>query len=125
MRGHGGVCTNARQAARPEWLEPIRDGMNKHRRFIWIKRGGTSGSSGSGPAGRKATRRALLARALAERAGVAAVVTARQATATAARGLPPVIIWPDAPTAEALEVYQRGNSNHPLGFGLYARPRSL
>jgi len=28
MRGHGGVCTNARQAARPEWLEPIRDGMN-------------------------------------------------------------------------------------------------
>lgn len=95
MRGHGAVTTNDRQAARPEWLEPIRDGMNKHRRFVWIKRGGTSGTSGSGPAGRKATRRALLARALAERAGVAAFVTLRQAARTAEKKQPRKIIWPD------------------------------
>lgn len=93
MRGHGGVCTNARMASRPEWLEPIRDGMNKHRRFVWIKRGGTSGSSGSGPTGRKATRRALLARALAERAGVAQFVTARQAARVAEKAKPLRIIY--------------------------------
>lgn len=93
MRGHGGVCTNARMAARGDWLEPIRDGMNKHRRFVWIKRGGTSGTSGSGPAGRKATRRALLSRAMAERAGVAAFVTARQAARVIEKTKPLKIIW--------------------------------
>jgi hypothetical protein len=95
MRGHGPVTTSERQAARPEWLEPIRDGMNKHRRFIWIKRGGTASSSGSGPQGRKATRRALLSRAMAERAGVAQAVTARQAARVAEKARPLAIIWPD------------------------------
>lgn len=95
MRGHGGVIAGNKMASRPEWNEPIRDGMNKHRRFVWIKRGGTSGTSGSGPTGRKATRRALLARALAERPLVAQTVTARQAATVAAKARPLVIIWPD------------------------------
>ncbi len=106
MRGHGGVCTNARQAARPEWQEPIRDGMNKHRRFVWIKRGGTSGTSGSGPSGRKDTPRARLARALSERPLVAAASTARQAAAVARKATPLAIIWPNTPSAEALAVYR-------------------
>lgn len=105
MRGHGPVTTNDRQTARDEWLEPIRDGQNKHRRFIWIKRGGTSGTSGSGPQGRKATRRALLSRALAERPSVAQTVTARQAATVAAKKLPLAIIWPGSPSARALAVY--------------------
>lgn len=104
MRGHAPVTTNARQAARDEWLEPMRDGANKHRRFIWIKRGGTA-SSGSGPTGYKATRRALLARGLADRPLVAQAETARQAVARARKHKAPAIIWPDAPSSQSLAIY--------------------
>lgn len=45
---------------------------------IWINRGGTGRMSGSGPTGRKTRPAAMLARSLAERAGVAAATKARQ-----------------------------------------------
>jgi len=50
----------------------MRDGDLKHARFVWVKRGGVGRQSGSGPSGCKATPRALLSRALRDRAGVAA-----------------------------------------------------
>lgn len=93
MQAHGGVCVNARQAHQAAWLEPIRDGMNKHVRFVWIKRGGNSKTSGSGASGCKATPRALLSRALRDRAGVAAVVTTRQAARVARKANPPKVIY--------------------------------
>lgn len=105
MRGHGGVIAGGKLVVRPEWLEPVRDGSSKHRRFVWIKRGGTSKTSGSGPQGRKATSRALLARSLAERPLVAAAVAARQAAAAGRSGTYPAIIWPGPPSPEALAVY--------------------
>jgi hypothetical protein len=94
MRGHGGVIAGNKLASKPDWLEIMRDGMNKHRRFVWIKRGGPSGTGGSGPQGRKATRRAMLSRSLADRPLVAAAVTARQAAAVLAKATPRRIIWP-------------------------------
>lgn len=60
---------------------------------IKINRGGTGRMSGSGPSGRKATSRALLSRALRERAGVAAYVTKRQAERVAAKANPPAVIY--------------------------------
>jgi|SRR5674476_1245277 len=93
MRGRGGVCASAKVAAQGAWLEPMRDGMNKHRRFIWQKRGGVGKQSGSGPSGCKATPRALLGRSMRDRAGVAAVVTARQAAALARKANPPAVIY--------------------------------
>jgi hypothetical protein len=60
---------------------------------IKINRGGTGRMSGNGPSGRKATPRALLARTLRERSGVAAVVTARQAAAVARKASPPKVIY--------------------------------
>lgn len=93
MRGRAGVCVSPKVASQEAWLEPITDKMLKHRRFRWQKRGGNSKTSGSGPSGHKATPRALLARALAERAGVAAVVTARQAASAAAKKQPPKVIY--------------------------------
>lgn len=93
MRGRGGVCVNAKAAHQEGWLAPIHDGMTKHTRFQWIKRGGVGRQSGSGPSGCKATPRALLSRALRERAGVAAVVTARQAATVARKNSPPAVIY--------------------------------
>jgi len=93
MRGRAGVCVSPKVAGQEAWLEPMRDGMTKHRRFVWQKRGGNSKTSGSGPSGRKATPRALLARALAERTGVSLVVTARQAASVAAKATPRKIIY--------------------------------
>lgn len=69
----------------------VRSGMPL---VIKINRGGTGRMSGSGPSGRKATPRGLLARAMRERAGVAAVVTTRQAATVARKANPPAIIWP-------------------------------
>jgi hypothetical protein len=57
------------------------------------KRGGTGRMSGSGPSGRKATPRALLARTLAGRTGVSAVVTERQARTVALKANPPKVIY--------------------------------
>jgi hypothetical protein len=74
-------------------MEPMHDGSNKHRRFIWIKRGGVGRQSGSGPSGCKATPRALLSRSMRDRAGVAAVVTARQAATLARKANPPAVIY--------------------------------
>lgn len=91
MRGRGGVCAGPKMVAQDTWLEPIRDGMNKHRRFVWVKRGGNSGTSGSGPSGCKATPRALLSRSLRDRPGVAGTVTARQAARVAAKATPIVL----------------------------------
>lgn len=91
MRGRGGVCVNAKAASREAWIVPMRDGDMKHARFVWIKRGGVGRQSGSGPSGCKATPRALLSRALRDRAGVALVVTTRQATRVARKAAPPVL----------------------------------
>ena len=93
MRGRGGVCVSAKVAAQAAWLEPMRDGMNKHRRFIWQKRGGVGKQSGSGQSGSKATPRALLSRALRQRAGVAEYVTKRQAASVARKANPPAVIY--------------------------------
>lgn len=68
----------------------VRSGMPL---VIKINRGGTGRMSGNGPSGRKATPRALLARTMRERAGVAAVVTARQALAVARKANPPKVIY--------------------------------
>lgn len=56
------------------------------------KRGGTGGTGGAGPTGYKATARALLSRAMADRPNVAAEVTARQARQTLANRTPPRVI---------------------------------
>lgn len=93
MRGRGGVIAGSDKIRQAAWAEPMTDKMNKHARFVWIKRGGNSKTSGSGASGHRATPRALLARALAERPGVADHVTKRQAAAVARRALPPAIIW--------------------------------
>lgn len=93
MHARAPVTVSRKQASQAAWLEPIRDGQNKHTRFIWVKRGGTGKMSGNGPSGRRATPRALLARTLAQRAGVPAVVTARQAARVAAKKHPPKIIY--------------------------------
>lgn len=92
MQGRGGVCVSAKVAAQPNWLEPIRDGQSSHRRFVWIKKC-SGGQNGSGPTGHKATPRALLARTLAERPGVSAVVTTRQAATVARKALPLRVIY--------------------------------
>ena len=93
MRGRGGVCTSPKQATRGTWLEPVRDGMSKHRRFVWIKRGGVGRMSGNGPSGCKATPRALLSRTLRARPGVADAVTKRQAATMARKASPPKAIY--------------------------------
>lgn len=78
MHSRAPLMASAKLAASEIWNEPIRDGQNKHRRFIWLTQFGV-GRMGSGPQGRKATKRALLSRALRERAGAAAAETKRQA----------------------------------------------
>lgn len=80
MRGRGGVIASRSQVASGNLT-------------IKVKRGGVGRMSGNGPSGRKATPRALLARTLRDRGGVAAVVTARQAARVAAKATPPKIIW--------------------------------
>ena len=92
MRGHSGVIAPASMRRQAAWDEPMIGGQLKHLRFVWIKRGGTGGTSGSGPAGRKATQRALLSRAMRERAGVAEFVTKRQAERVAAKAQSPRVI---------------------------------
>ena len=89
MHARAPIIAGPKQSRTEAWQEPIRDGQNKHARFIWVKRGGVGSTSGSGPTGRKATPRALLARNLANRPGVAAFVTARQAATVAAKKHPP------------------------------------
>lgn len=59
---------------------------------IKIKRGGTGGTSGAGPTGRKTRPAALLARSLAERAGVAQHVKATQERQRASRLTPPRVV---------------------------------
>ncbi len=93
MHARAPIIAARRLTRQDTWLDPIRDGQNKHARFIWVKRGGTGSTSGSGPSGRTATPRARLSRTLADRAGVAAVVTARQAARVAAKKHPPTIIY--------------------------------
>jgi hypothetical protein len=58
-----------------------------------IKRGGVGRQSGSGPSGRTATPRAVLSRSLRDRAGVAKVVTERQAARVARKKHPPKVIY--------------------------------
>ena len=81
MKGRSGVKASRSQVA------------NKNI-TIKIKRGGVGRMSGNGPSGRKATPRAILARTLRDRAGVAAAVTKRQAAALARKANPPKVIWP-------------------------------
>lgn len=95
MHGRSGVIAPSSMRRQAAWGEPISDGQLKHLRFVWIKRGGTGRTSGSGPSGRRATPRALLARTLAERAGVAEVVKARQAARVVAKALPPRLYGAD------------------------------
>lgn len=92
MRASAGVIASPKLAARDEWLEPIRDGATKHRRFIWLKRGGTTSQNGSGPTGWKMTPAHRLARSLAERPGVSLVVKARETARVAEKAKPPVVI---------------------------------
>jgi hypothetical protein len=89
MRGRGGVTALSSMRRQAAWNEPLIGGQLKHLRFVWIKRGGVGRQSGSGPSGCTATPRALLSRALRDRAGVAAAVTKRQAATVAAKALPP------------------------------------
>lgn len=93
MHARAPIIAARRLTRQDAWLEPIRDGQNKHARFVWVKRGGVGNTSGSGPSGCKATPRARLSRTLAERAGVPAVVAARQAARVAAKKHPPKIIY--------------------------------
>ena len=93
MHSRAPLLANAKLIASAEWQEPIRDGQQKHRRFIYLTQFGT-GRMGSGPQGRKATKRALLSRAMRERAGAADAETKRQALARTARRTPPAVIWP-------------------------------
>ncbi len=93
MRGRGGVTAPSSVRRQAAWDEPISDKMNKHVRFQWVKRGGVGRQSGSGPSGCKATPRALLSRALRERAGVAELVTKRQIARVAAKANPPKVIY--------------------------------
>lgn len=106
MRGRGAVIARASKTRQDAWNEPIRnDGQTlKHARFIWIAKWG-NGSMGSGPAGRKATRRALISRAMADRAGVSNVVSARQAAREEAKRRPPAVIWPGPPAPENRHYY--------------------
>lgn len=95
MRGRGGVTAPSNRLRQLAWREPISTsgGQLKHARFVWIKRGGVGRTSGSTPSGCKATPKALLSRALRERAGVAEFVTKRQAERVAAKANPPVVIY--------------------------------
>lgn len=86
MRGHGPVYANRSQVASGQLT-------------IKVKRGGTGRQSGSGPTGYKATPRGILSRTLRDRAGVAAVVKARQAAIVLRKANPPAVIWP-GPLAE-------------------------
>lgn len=95
MHTRAAIIANRKVVVSEAWNEPIRDGQNKHVRFLWGKRGGTGKMSGNGPSGRKATPRAMLARSLADRPLVAAVVKARQEARVEAKKHPPKIIWPD------------------------------
>lgn len=99
MRGRGAVIARASKTRQAAWNEPIRDNTLKHARFIWIAKWG-NGNMSSGPTGRKATRRAMLARSLADRPVVSKVVTDRQIARTEAKRQPPIVIWP-GPLAEA------------------------
>jgi hypothetical protein len=80
MKGRGGVIASRSQVANRNLT-------------IKIKRGGVGRVSGSGPSGSKATPRALLQRTLRDRAGVAAVVSKRQAAALAAKASPSKVIY--------------------------------
>jgi hypothetical protein len=93
MHGRAGVIARRALTLRPEWNEPITSGQLKHRRFVWINRGGDSKTSGSGPQGRKATPARLLARSLAEREGANTAATRRHEANRLARHTPPRIIW--------------------------------
>lgn len=99
MRGRSGVIAPASKTRQDAWNEPVRDGMQKHARFVWQAKWG-NGSMSSGPTGRKATPRAMLARSLADRPVVSKVVTDRQIARTEAKRQPPKVIWP-GPLADA------------------------
>lgn len=72
------------------WTAPMHnDGVGKHRRYIWIKRGGNNGTGGSGATGYKTSPARKLAEALCERVGVNSAVSRRQAERIAALARPP------------------------------------
>lgn len=93
MHSRAPLLANPKIVASDEWREPIRDGQQKHRRFIFLTQFGV-GSTGAGPQGRRATKRALLARALRERAGAAEAEKTRQAFNREHKINPPAVIWP-------------------------------
>ena len=93
MRGRSGVTAPASLRRQAAWNEPMTGGQLKHLRFVWIKRGGVGRTSGSGPSGCKATPRALLARAMRDRPGVAEFVTKQQAARVVAKANPPAVIY--------------------------------
>lgn len=77
MHGRSGVIAPRRLTSQDAWGEPVVGGQLKHVRFIWNNRGGNSKTSGSGASGRKAKPARLLARCLADRAGINIVMTKR------------------------------------------------
>lgn len=85
MKGHGPVTASASLVNSSAWTSGAR--------IIRINRGGYGPQSGNGPQGYKAQPRALLARSLRDRPGVAAAATARQAAAVARRNSPPKVIY--------------------------------
>ncbi len=93
MRGRSGVTAPGSMRRQAAWNDPIIGGQLKHLRFVWIKRGGVGRTSGSGPSGCKATPKALLSRAMRDRAGVAEFVTKRQAVIVEAKKTPPKVIY--------------------------------
>jgi hypothetical protein len=78
MNGRGGVFADPKLVASKGWQQPMRDTDRQHVRFIWISRGGTGKQGGQGPTGYKLRPARLLARSLAERVGVAALVKQRE-----------------------------------------------
>jgi hypothetical protein len=93
MHARAPIIADRKMVATEAWNEPLRNDQTKHARFVWVKRGGVGKQSGNGPSGRKATPRALLARTLRDRPGVAEFVTKRQAARVEAKKHPPKIIY--------------------------------
>lgn len=87
MRAKAPVRASANMVKHPSWNVGHIDKGNWRwpARERWLRRGGNA-SSGSGASGWKLRRSAVLARSLADRPGVAALVKARQQEREAERG---------------------------------------
>lgn len=80
MKGKCGVMAPDKRVAHPSWYVGYQDkgSFRYPAREVWVKRGGTGKTSGSGPTGYKTNPAYMLARSLAERPGVNLAVRKRQ-----------------------------------------------